>query len=185
MVILVAADDGLGRRLGIDYGGKEFGASADVARHVCGRGSKPVVPVLELCGNEAPGTHVIGPRISETRAVAEDLNVTLSFRPARQCQCYIVGGIVIEQPRIVIKSNYDGPVRSSGIDDQGKGVGAVADIAIVVGSRCGETVQAIRQRVLEGKAPGAVSIGVRVPQYTIAPVDLHLQVCSRRAEQSR
>ncbi len=162
MVILVAADDRLGRRLGIDYGGKEFGASADVARSVCGRGSKPVVPVLELSGDEAPGAGFIRTRRPETRAVAEDLDVTLSFRPARQCQCYVVGGVVIEQPRIVIEPDYDGLVRGSGVDGQGKGVGTVADIALVIGGRCGETVGAIRQRVLEGEAPGAVSIGVRI-----------------------
>ena len=110
----------------------------------------------------------------------------MSFRPTRQFQRHVVGGVVIEKPRIVIEPNYDRLIRGSRVDGYVKGVGAVAHGAHgLVCGRGGEAVQAIGEGMLKDEAPGSITIGVGVAQYTVAPVSLHFQSRSRRAEQSQ
>ncbi len=182
-IVLEAGDDGRRRRLGIDYREERLRNSTEVARRILGPCRYPVAPVFELRGNKAPLSHLVGIGWTETLSVTEDLDYTPGLRVAGDRQRCVVCGVVILQPGVVIEPDYHRPTRGNGVDGQGKGLGGVADVFLVVDSGCGQAVRSIRQRVLDNKLPRPILTRVRLPQHAVAPVDPNLQVAHRPARQ--
>ena len=181
--VLEASDEGLGRRLGIDYGDERLRELADVARRVPGPCGHTMVPIFELRGNETPSTFLVGICPAQTRPANEDLDFTLGFRTAGNGQSCVVGGVVILQPGVLIEPEHHRHVRGNGVDGQGKGLGAVADVPLFIRSSGSQAVNPVGQRMLESKFPQPIPTRVRLPQHAVAPVDPNLQIARRPARQ--